>query len=70
MRIRLMRIAAAAVATLAIAGCGQIERAGAGLTGHSEHCVDGVKYIQFVSGATVKYRPDGSVATCGRAAKG
>jgi len=30
----------------------------------SESCVDGVKYIQFPSGASVKYTRDGKIATC------
>jgi hypothetical protein len=29
-----------------------------------ETCIDGVKYLQFLSGATVKYMPDGRIATC------
>lgn len=50
-----------------LAGCGKFERGVAKVKGHSQQCVDGVMYLQFSSGATVKYRPDGSVWTCGRA---
>lgn len=61
-----MAVVGCAVA-LAIAGCGNFERGVAKFKGHSQQCVDGVVYLQFSSGATVKYRPDGSVWTCGRA---
>lgn len=27
-------------------------------------CIEGVSYIQFPSGASVKYLPDGNIATC------
>jgi hypothetical protein len=30
----------------------------------SESCIDGVKYIQFPSGASVKYTREGTIATC------
>lgn len=33
-------------------------------TGYSTICVDGVKYVQFVSGASVQYDPSGKVVTC------
>lgn len=52
---------------IALAGCGKIDRWWAGMTGDaSEVCIDGVAYLQFTSGATVKYRADGRVATCGK----
>lgn len=39
-----------------LAGCGKFERAAAGLTGGGvETCHDGVSYVQFTSGASVKY---------------
>lgn len=47
-----------------LAGCGKFEQGVARWTGYSEQCIDGVIYLQFSSGASVKYRPDGSVATC------
>lgn len=52
------------VAALSLAGCGGFARVDANYTGSSEICVDGVKYLQFVSGASVKYNPDGTVVTC------
>lgn len=32
--------------------------------GYSVQCIDGVKYVQFISGGTVKYKPDGTIDTC------
>jgi hypothetical protein len=49
---------------LFISGCGNFDRHVANLTGSSESCIDGVKYIQFPSGASVKYTRDGRIATC------
>jgi hypothetical protein len=50
---------------LSIAGCGRLDRWFAGVTGTAaETCIDGVVYLQFTSGATVKYTPEGKVATC------
>ena len=54
----------ALIVSFVLAGCGNVSRGVAKLTGYSEHCVDGVTYLQFPSGATVKYNPDGSIATC------
>lgn len=62
------RIIAVGVVLLVAAGCGRLDRKIAGLTGKgAEVCVDGVLYLQFTSGVTVKYKPDGTVATCGGA---
>ena len=47
-----------------LGGCGKINRSIANYTGYSESCIDGVKYLQFPSGATVKYNIDGHIATC------
>lgn len=52
------------VASINLVGCGQISRATAQLTGLSEQCVGGISYLQFASGVTVKYQPNGSIATC------
>lgn len=52
------------VLLLILAGCGSVDRSIAKLTGSAETCIDGVRYIQFTSGVTVKYTPDGKVATC------
>ena len=58
-----MRFTALAVCVL-LSGCGNFDRGVAKVTGSSESCIDGVKYIQFPSGASVKYTRDGRVATC------
>ena len=47
-----------------LTACGAVDRGVASLTGHSVSCVDGVEYIQFTSGVTVKYKQDGTVSTC------
>lgn len=52
------------VAVLSLAGCGAFDRSVAAWTGKAESCIDGVKYLQFASGVTVKYTPEGKVATC------
>lgn len=49
---------------LAVAGCGKLDRHVANVLGSSESCIDGVKYIQFPSGASVKYTREGRIATC------
>ena len=36
----------------------------ADLTGHATVCVDGVNYVQFSSGASVKYNVNGTISTC------
>lgn len=43
---------------------GKFHKAMADRFGSSETCVDGVKYLQFPSGVTVKYNSNGSIATC------
>lgn len=45
-------------------GCGQVDRGIAQITGSAVSCLYGVEYIQFASGVTVKYKQDGTVATC------
>lgn len=53
------------VLPLLLIGCGRMEREIAEFTGGGyETCHDGVAYIQFTSGATVKYNTDGTIATC------
>ena len=42
----------------------QLDRFGAALTGSAKSCIDGVEYLQFASGVTVKYNRDGSISTC------
>jgi hypothetical protein len=50
--------------TFLLMGCGTLSRGCAKYFGSDEVCIDGVKYIQFTSGASVKYNPDGTIATC------
>ncbi len=53
------------VSTILFSGCGYIDRGIATVTGDgAEICVDGVNYLQFTSGVSVKYNKDGSIATC------
>ena len=49
---------------LLFVSCGFFERKIAGYTGYSEMCIDGVSYIQFTSGASVKYTKEGRIASC------
>lgn len=51
-------------AVLALSACGKVDRAVAGFTGWSESCVNGVAYIQFTSGSSAAYTPDGKIKTC------
>jgi hypothetical protein len=58
-------ILTSALAMLMLAGCGKIDREVAKITGNArEICHKGVVYLQFTSGASVMYTPDGKVATC------
>lgn len=60
-----MKYVLMALAILSSSGCGRAERAYAHYTGDAaEICHDGVIYLQFTSGATVKYNTDGTVAQC------
>lgn len=54
----------AMAAVLSLSGCGWADRVVAHVAGTSQVCVDGVAYLQFASGATVKYNRDGKIATC------
>jgi len=58
------KLLASLAIVLSLSGCGWYERQVASLTGTSEVCYGGVAYIQFTSGTTVKYNPDGTIATC------
>lgn len=49
---------------LTLTACGSMERTVAHYTGYSEMCVDGVTYIQFTSGATVKVDRNGRPVPC------
>lgn len=63
-RTKTMKSLFCAALALAVAGCGYVDRAGATLTGYSRICIDGVEYLQFTSGATVAFTPDGKVKKC------
>jgi hypothetical protein len=47
-----------------VTGCGKADRMIAKYTGYSNICVDGVSYLQFTSGATVKVGLDGKPIAC------
>ncbi|WP_277458295.1 hypothetical protein [Methylococcus capsulatus] len=47
-----------------LSACAVGERINTAVTGHTTQCIDGVEYVQFASGASVAYSPDGKVKTC------
>lgn len=48
-----------------LSACGQWDRMKVHYTGDaSETCHDGVIYLQFTSGASVKYEKDGNISLC------
>jgi hypothetical protein len=49
---------------LGFVSCGKVSRTVAAVTGYSIECVKGVEYIQFTSGVSVAYTPDGRIKTC------
>ena len=53
-----------ALTVIMVSGCGAVDRASAQLTGSAESCINGVVYLQFASGVTVKYNRDGTVTNC------
>jgi hypothetical protein len=60
-----MKFVIIAMAALSLAACGRVDRAVAGITGDaSETCIDGVTYLQFTSGATVKVDQNGKPVSC------
>ena len=59
-----MKIIIIFIITINLFGCGWFDRVVATATGNSEVCINHVKYIQFTSGASVKYNSDGSIAQC------
>ncbi len=59
-----MKILLIVTALLTLTGCGVLDRGWAYLSGYSEGCIDGVVYIQFPSGVTVKYDQTGNVQKC------
>ena len=53
------------VIAASLSGCGYIDRQLSGYTGKpSSVCVDGVTYLQFTSGVSVKYNLDGKPVQC------
>ena len=46
-----------------LTACGAWDRGVAQMTGSAISCIDGVQYLQFASGVTVKYKQDGTVST-------
>ena len=59
-----MKAAIMMLFALALTGCGWFDRVVATTTGIAHTCIDGVEYLQFTSGASVAYTPDGKVKTC------
>lgn len=59
------KMAVLALMTIALSACGKAQQLEAHWTGDAaETCHAGVVYLQFTSGASVKYLPDGKIATC------
>lgn len=60
-----MKTMLAVCCVLMLSGCGYFDKVAAHYTGNgSEVCQGGVIYLQFTSGVSVKYTPDGKIATC------
>ena len=60
-----MRLFLFVLLALMLSGCGKLDRLFVAITGDaSETCHDGVTYLQFTSGASVKYNADGTIAKC------
>ena len=60
-----MKFLIVGLSVFALTGCGKIDRTIAGWSGNgSEVCQDGVVYLQFTSGVSVKYGRDGKVVSC------
>lgn len=54
-----------AVTALLLASCGRAsDQLSVELKGYSERCIDGVSYLIFSTGATVKYDRQGEIVTC------
>jgi len=61
MKIKLLAILALA---LTLSSCGYVERLFATVTGGgTATCFRGVTYVQFTSGTSVAYNPDGTIMT-------
>ena len=60
-----MRYIMVVLLVLLVIGCGAFDRSVTSLTGKpAEICVDGVSYLQFTTGTSVKYTTDGRVFAC------
>lgn len=57
-------ICALVIVAAGISGCGQFSRNVAKVAGHSTVCVDGVTYLQFPSGVTIKVDRSGKPVPC------
>ncbi len=44
------------VVTALVTACGDIDKSVTSLAGKDEHCIDGVVYINFTTGASPKYQ--------------
>ena len=65
MKTKLLYAVAIASCVFTLSGCGQYDKVVAKVAGGGvEVCQDGVVYLQFASGVSVKYAPDGKIATC------
>lgn len=65
--MKIKMIIAMVLGAIMLSGCGRVDRWWAGTTGQPvETCVDGVTYLQFTSGATVKVDREGNPVPCGR----
>jgi len=53
-----------ALLIVSLSGCGAADRFNAVATGYAEMCIDGVTYIQFASGGTVKVDITGKPVPC------
>jgi len=62
MRIKILIVSLILLTT--ITSCGGFSRAKASLTGMSEECFRGVKYLQFTSGVTVAVDKNGKPLLC------
>lgn len=56
-----MKLLSVLVVSLMLVSCGRADKIVANFTGYSTNCVEGVKYIQFSTGATVMYNQDNTV---------
>jgi hypothetical protein len=53
------------LSSVLLTGCGRLDRWIASQTGSAvSECVGGVEYLQFTSGASVAYTPEGAIKRC------